>query len=532
MRTAVVSLVACLLACHGDPTTDTTDTDTVSVATLALVDVMPPNGATEVALDAAVRVTFAEGVDIDPATVDDDTLFVYDPVSASKLVGTYDVDGHEVVFTPFAPLRRATELVGTVTPGLATLDGASLDETATWTFRTLPTVGELDPGFGSAGLVVTELSDACTVAYDMRVLPNDKVLVVGYSDQEGVNGPVLARFEPDGTLDASFAGGGVVELTLGPDNDAWLTAVDVDAQGAIVAAGTVLGSGSRQAGFVMRFMASGLPDASFGTGGVVVLPFAEEVVLYGVAAGDGGVVYASGDIIGGDARRGVIFAVDPEGAFVPEFGGGLPLELALGHGWDYLRDLVRDGDGNLLVGGGISIDVGGEVRAVPFVGRFTASGTLDESYQGGLSAFAMPGPAFVSTIALDRDGGLVLGIHEEGAGPPLRGSVARYTAEGLLDEGFGGTGLVQVGQGVHVRGVTEDADGAVIVGGWDESSVDHEALVARYHVDGTAAFVRRFGSSGTRRHLHGLGVQTTGRVVGAGSSRAAGPEGLMLIGVW
>jgi uncharacterized delta-60 repeat protein len=112
--------------------------------------------------------------------------------------------------------------------------------------------------------------ESTSQAYAVAVQPDGKIVVAGGSDQGGkgavrsgnpLNDFALVRYEPNGRLDRSFGNGGIVVSYLA---DGWLDAQAVALQpnGAIVAAGGGAGS------FVVaRYRPDGRLDATFGDHG-------------------------------------------------------------------------------------------------------------------------------------------------------------------------------------------------------------------------------------------------------------------------
>lgn len=113
--------------------------------------------------------------------------------------------------------------------------------------------GTLDPTFDGDGVL---LSDAVERFDDVAVLDDGAILAAG--------GTSVARFLPDGSLDAAFGAGGLASTT-GPD----VAALAVDGAGRIVAAGSVV-TGASSVAAVVRFLPGGSLDATFGDGGVAV----------------------------------------------------------------------------------------------------------------------------------------------------------------------------------------------------------------------------------------------------------------------
>src|SRR5215472_15268175 len=92
------------------------------------------------------------------------------------------------------------------------------------------TDGSLDSSFGSNGRVVTQLSDNYDGAGAVAIQPDGKIVVAGRCDRIDSNSAVV-RYNPNGSLDASFNGTGIA-LTSGADRS-----VAIQADGKIVVAG-------------------------------------------------------------------------------------------------------------------------------------------------------------------------------------------------------------------------------------------------------------------------------------------------------
>jgi uncharacterized delta-60 repeat protein len=131
-----------------------------------------------------------------------------------------------------------------------------------------------DAGFGTAGIATHDVGadpDPTGEALDIHVLPDGRILAAGSSISAADNRQLmLARFTPQGELDPSFGSGGVVtrDRTTGSDE---AFAMEVQPDGKILVAGYSGPSSTTTDGWLLRFTADGQPDPSFGTGGEVVL---------------------------------------------------------------------------------------------------------------------------------------------------------------------------------------------------------------------------------------------------------------------
>src|SRR5580765_3590637 len=98
--------------------------------------------------------------------------------------------------------------------------------------RIAPSAGALDTTFDLDGKVTTAFGTASAFATRMATDINGRIVVVGSSNHD----IVLARYNPDGSLDTSFDGDGKVITDLGSTDDA--QSVAIDANGKIVVAGS------------------------------------------------------------------------------------------------------------------------------------------------------------------------------------------------------------------------------------------------------------------------------------------------------
>jgi uncharacterized delta-60 repeat protein len=158
--------------------------------------------------------------------------------------------------------------------------------------------GSLDPGFGVGGYVLTdyETFDSDNVA-DIAVLPDGRILTGGSADWDSNDDSTLSLFLPNGAPDNSFSGDGKLRFDAdlseaGVDN---VSQVAITADGKIVVAGSVLRSGDFDV-YVKRFLMSGAPDPLFNSGNTYL-----KHLYYAVSDSDdfaaGLVVRADGSIV-------------------------------------------------------------------------------------------------------------------------------------------------------------------------------------------------------------------------------------------
>jgi uncharacterized delta-60 repeat protein len=132
------------------------------------------------------------GASADPGTLD--VSFGVDGALRTNLGGTYDW----AFATAIQPDGRI--LAAGVSEAKGTYDFALARYTST---------KALDPTFGDGGVVLTDFDKSYDWAYAMALQPDGKILLAGVSDASGSKDFALARYNPDGSLDAGFGRGGL-----------------------------------------------------------------------------------------------------------------------------------------------------------------------------------------------------------------------------------------------------------------------------------------------------------------------------------
>jgi len=167
-----------------------------------------------------------------------------------------------------------------------------------------------------------------------------------------MSGPALARYNPDGSLDATFGTGGTVTgpLSGGPGSNG-LGAIALQANGDIVGAGTLADEG----GFV-RYLASGALDPTFGTDGVAT------VLHVGFA---GLAIQSDGSYIGAGRSVSMLFAVVrtlSDGTLDPNFGmNGVVTTAFPASSGSSASAVVIQGDGKIVGAGALENSQSAEI---------------------------------------------------------------------------------------------------------------------------------------------------------------------------
>jgi uncharacterized delta-60 repeat protein len=149
--------------------------------------------------------------------------------------------------------------------------------------------GSLDASFGSAGKVITSFG-GIDQASAVILQPDGKILVAGQTDTGISIDFALARYMPDGSLDGAFGTGGRVTTNFIGASDDLAAAVVLQSDGKIVVGGT-----SDDNFALARYTSGGLLDSTFGGAGTVTTNLGGEDVLHALALQPDGAIVAVGE---------------------------------------------------------------------------------------------------------------------------------------------------------------------------------------------------------------------------------------------
>ena len=149
--------------------------------------------------------------------------------------------------------------------------------------------GSLDTSFGSGGTVTTHFFGSSDQALAVALQSDGKIIAVGQAVQsDGDDDFALARYNSDGSLDTSFGTGGKVTTDFFSQNDQAF-AVALQSDGKIIAAGSTFLDFA-----LARYNSDGSLDATFGSGGKVTTDFAFSDQAFAVALQSDGKIIAAG----------------------------------------------------------------------------------------------------------------------------------------------------------------------------------------------------------------------------------------------
>ncbi|HEX7997047.1 MAG TPA: FG-GAP-like repeat-containing protein [Pyrinomonadaceae bacterium] len=343
------------------------------------------------------------------------------------------------------------------------------------------TNGSLDTTFDGDGLLTTDFG-ANDYGQAVALQPDGKIVVVGYTATGVPNGMnqdfAIARYQADGSLDNSFDGDGRLVTNFVSGNDyAYAVVIQTDGKILVAGAGTNASGGSDFA--LARYHTDGSFDNTLDGDGKVLTDFGgSESARAIVLQTDGKIVAAGSCFVTGSIDFAVV-RYNADGSLDSAFDtdGRVSTNL-LTH--DEAYAVLIQPDGKILVAGNANTFQNNFALA-----RYNADGSLDNSFDGdGRVTTDFGKGSGVRSIILQPDGHILAGGFLNFSTPGNVFALARYDRNGNLDQRFGegGRGTTSFGNnGGLIYGMAM-RDGRITVAGSSHNGVNLDFALARYYV--------------------------------------------------
>ncbi len=383
--------------------------------------------------------------------------------------------------------------------------------------------GSLDTTFGGDGKVTTTIGSSTDRAYAVAIQPDGRIVAAGYDLEDFA----IARYNPDGSLDATFDGDGKLTTNFGSGNN-FGTSTAVQPDGKIVVAGY---SNGATIDFVLaRYNADGSLDTTFdGDGKVTTAIGISTDQAYSVAIQPDGKIVAAGYSQIGSNNDFALARYNPDGSLVATFDGDGKLTTNVG-GNDYVRSVAIQADGKIVAAGYSQIGSNNDFA----LASYNADGSLDTTFDGDGKVTTAIGTSTdqAFSVAIQPDGKIVVaGYSSNDSGDDF--ALARYNTDGSLDTTFDGDGKVTTDIGTSTDwafSVAIQPDGKIVTAGYSIGTTIDVPIVfalARYNADGSldttfdgdGKVTTAIGTSTDQ--ANSVAIQQDGKIVAAGRSFTA-----------
>ena len=409
--------------------------------------------------------------------------------------------------------------------------------------------GKLDPTFGVGGVFTNSVGVLGTVA---AVQSNGKIVVGGQISPEAA----VVRLNANGTLDSTFGTGGTVSISFPGDDfgGAQVIGLAIQSDGKIVAAISNFVQGFGPLFIVARLNVNGSLDATFGSGGIVETQVGPSGGSFGAIASvlalqpDGKILLA-GQNSEATGASGAIARYDANGQLDDTFGSGgiavtsvaAPTAIALQPDGKIL--LAAGGN---VVGFGFAAPAVSLAQVAGIISRYNANGSLDTTF--GISG-QVASAVVASAIAVQTGGGCssdcktlvsgtVITSLNINNGNGIGFGLIRYNSNGSVDTAFGAGGLVATSFSLNpaqpdatLFALALQSNGDIVAAGSASNGTPFSPLAAdfalsRYTSNG--GLDTTFGSGGkvttafgnNQASIYALALQSDGKIVAVGTSIA------------
>jgi len=356
--------------------------------------------------------------------------------------------------------------------------------------------GSLDSSFDSDGIVTMDINNSNDVMKSIITQPDGKIIVVGYSSNSVMDNFCLVRFNSNGSIDLSFGINGIVITNFSYTSIASDVALQLD--GKIVVVGHTW-SGTENQFALARYNGNGTLDTSFGNLGIVSSSFINKnAIARTIKIQNDGKIVVAGHIytLNNDFDEFAIARYTTYGALDPTFGNAGQVTTNFGpltRNWINSIELQDDGK---IVAGGFSDYLFALVR-------YNSNGTLDFSFgASGLVTTAIPNATlgFINAVAIHSDGSIFGGGFSVDTFSNF--TVAKYNSLGNLDNTFGINGIIvsQIStQQDGIKDILIQADNKLLVAGNTYENSVFQFALARFDSVGNPDAT--FGTNGVVKTL-------------------------------
>ncbi|MEZ5018287.1 MAG: T9SS type A sorting domain-containing protein [Flavipsychrobacter sp.] len=387
-------------------------------------------------------------------------------------------DGDGIVTTDINKLNDASKAIALQVDGKIVATGYSTknnkNEFCTIRYNV---DGSIDKSFGNNGIVATAFpGNGSSLANAIAIQDNGKIIVAGNAE-----GMAIARYNTDGSLDGNFGNGGMV-LTNNPNSTAIANSILLQPDGKIIVGGHYQNTPPDGYAYILaRYNSNGSLDATFGNGGISIIDIAAGQGLGALDFLRKIVLQPNGKIIavGVSGPNATLVRLESNGDTDSLFGiNGIVTTNYSTSGNSIFNDVMIQPDGKIVAAGSTT-------AAVPnfLVARFNANGQPDINFgnNGAVTIGHSTMQNYATSVLLQPDGKILAGgvINDNGL---FQFAIARYNSDGSVNSTFGTNGVLKTKADKSysaIESMIMQQDNKIVVAG----SNNADFLLARYTTD-------------------------------------------------
>lgn len=245
------------------------------------------------------------------------------------------------------------------------------------------TDGSIDKSFDGDGKTTTYFNGNADIAYGVSLQQNGKIIVTGSSQLEFNEEAnrfssdfIIARYNPNGTMDNSFAFDGFLNIDLGGDDIPKSIAIDQDDNIVVGGYSQVFdGSNIERSYFaIVRLTQDGFLDETFSGDGIELDGFSGIAAANAIALQGDGKILATGIITNNDLDEKILTVVryNKDGSFDNTFNG-VGLKTITSNNGDLTTNAITlQKNGKIIIAGSLNNDAA--------LWRLNPNGSIDKSF--------------------------------------------------------------------------------------------------------------------------------------------------------
>lgn len=394
--------------------------------------------------------------------------------------------------------------------------------------------GDLDSTFAMNGVFTMDFDQGIDTGHDVVVQPDGKILVSFVTDLDPTAlqfEAAVARLNENGTLDSTFANNGWFHLP-NPSGSDHAFSINLLDDGSILLGGAYAISVPNSALMVLKLTSDGNLDNSFGANGVVIKDIGEGLdYLRGLDVDAEGNIYGGGESQIGTTNheKAVMISLNADGSDNMDFGDAGLFEWNVDSISNRIHNIHVNDDGSILAAG-LTRPTSADLYALY---KIKSDGTgLDSTF--AVNGEALPpveGEAYGMEI---HPNGTILLSGNVFTGSGFALALIGYTADGNLNPDFGVDGVVFSSFFIQQTGydIAIQPDGKIVIAGEEKDGgffAPKLMFTARYSAEGvvdstwggTGAIATQYGNT-TLSFANAVAVQPDGKVVIVGTTRLQG----------
>ncbi len=340
----------------------------------------------------------------------------------------------------------------------------------------------LDTSFNGTGYRANDLQTRDDEAFAVVVQFDQKIVVGGYSRDNGSKIYfAFARYNRDGSMDASFGAGGLRYIDIFPSNNDQLRGMAIQPDGKILGAGFSTPGGTQRL-VVMRLLKNGNLDNSFDGNGVAQPTIGSSTFSLGtdVVVQPDGKIVVSGEAFFGSSDF-IAVRLRPDGSLDTTFNAAGWVATDIGFSNDSASSVALQPDGKIVLAGTAGI---GTAIVDAALTRYGPGGAIDATFDSDGKVVhdfgGFVGSDIGDALVLDAASNLLVAGSSNVAGSNF--AFARIRPNGATDltKTDDVSGMEDRGLGIAVTPA-----GKILVVGSGQGPTNPKTTLALYNPDGT-----------------------------------------------